>query len=178
MRPKALYNPFYTIAGFKSFLIGLAGLLATSYLAFITGMHFNGMLNIDFAKDSGLWVFLLENTIHWAILSTILYIAGLSFSKSKIRFIDVLGTLLLSRLPLIIAPLLRTIPVFQSFAFLSATMYFIILIYMLSAIWMITLSYHAYKISCNLKNEHLIISFIAGMILTEVLTKTALYLII
>lgn len=178
MNSKVLYNPFYYFAGFKSFFIGLAGFLVTCYLTYKTGTHFNGLLNIDFAKDSDFWVYLLENISQWIILSITLYLAGFILSKSKIRFIDILGTTLLSRLPLLIAPLFRTITVFQSFGYQSVAMYFILIIYYFSLCWTIALLFHAYKVSCNLKDNKLIVSFIICTLLTEVLTKTLLYLII
>lgn len=51
-----IFNPFYYIAGLKSLLIGVLGLLITTYLAFITGTHYNG-LRIELAKDSDLWIY-------------------------------------------------------------------------------------------------------------------------
>jgi hypothetical protein len=173
-----LYNPFMRITGIKSFFIGFLGLLLTTYLAYKTGTHFNGLLNINFAKDSDYWIYLVENSSHWIILSILLLASGLILSKSKIRVIDIFGTALFSRIPLLIVPLIRTIPVFQSFVAQSSTMYLLIGIFLISLIWTILLLFNAFKVSCNLKNEKLIVSFIACLILSEVLTKIFLYLII
>ena len=178
MNQKILYNPFYYIAGTKSFLVGIVGLLLISYLAYYTGTHYNGILNIEFAKDSDLWVFLLENITFWFILSTLLYIAGIIFSESKIRPIDIYGTTLIARFPLLITPVIRIIPVFHSFVYKSVTMYLLICIYLVSLTWMVTLLLNAFKITCNLKNEKFIISFIVSILLSEILTKITLYLII
>jgi hypothetical protein len=171
MNSKFLYNPFTQIAGFKSFIIGIIGLLITTVLAFITGTHYNGFLNIDFAKDSHYRVYLMENLSMWFFLSVFLHISGLLLSKSKIRTIDTFGTTLLSRIPLILAPLIRTIPVFQSFVIQSWEMYFIIGLYLVSLIWTIILLFNAFRISCNLRNERLIVSFIISILLSEVCTK-------
>jgi hypothetical protein len=178
MNNKSWYNPFLVIAGMKSFLLGLLGLLLTSYIACKTGTHFNGLANIDFARDSDFWVFLVENSSHWFILSILLFAAGLILSKSRIRPIDIFGTTLFSRIPLIITPLIRTMTIFQSFVFNSFIMYFLTGVYLLSLIWTVVLLYNAYRISCNLKDEQLIISFTVAMIFSEILTKTFLYLII
>ncbi len=175
---KVIYNPYLKIAGLKSFLIGLLGLFVTSYLAYKTGTHFNGLLNIDFAKDSNFLIYIIENSSQWFILSICFISSGLILSKSKIRVIDIFGTTLFSRIPLIITPLFRTIPKFQSFAFQSPLMYVIISIYVFSLIWTIILLYNAYRISCNLKNEKLIVSFIVCIILSEALTKIFLSLIV
>lgn len=183
MKSKLLFNPFIRIAGLKSFLTGLSGLLLTSYLAYKTGTHFNGLLNIGplstvFAKDSDFWVYLVENSSHWIILSILLFGAGLILSKSKLRAIDILGTTLFSRIPLLITPLIRTVPIFQSFVFQSATMFLIIGIYLISIIWTIVLLFNSFKVSCNLKNEKLIVAFIVSIIISEVFTKIFLYVLI
>ncbi len=178
MNSKYLYNPFLKIAGLKSLLIGASGLFLTSYLAFKTGTHYNGLLHIVPAKDSGFWVFFLENISHWIILSILLFLSGLILSKSKLRVIDIFGTTLFSRIPLIIAPVFRTLPIFQSFTIPSPSMFFIIGIYLISLIWTIALIFNAYKVSCNLKNEKLIVSFIVSIILSEVSTRIFLYIII
>jgi hypothetical protein len=178
MKNKFLFNPFLQIAGLTSLLIGLSGLFLTSYLAYKTGTHFNGLLSIDFAKDSDFWVFLVENGSQWIILSILLFAAGLILSKSKIRAIDIFGTTLFSRIPLIIVPLIRVFPPFQSFVYQSATMYFIIGIYRITLIWTIVLLFNAFKVSCNLKNEKLIVSFILCIILSEVFTAIFLHVLI
>ena len=46
-----LINPYSRIAGFKSLLAGLIGLLLLSFASFKSGTHFYGLSNIDFAKD-------------------------------------------------------------------------------------------------------------------------------
>lgn len=177
MKSKYLYNPFTQIAGFKSFIIGIVGLFITTYLAFNTGTHFSGLLNIDFAKDSDYWVYLMENLSNWLFLSIFLYISGLILSKSQIRAIDIFGTTLLSRIPLIIAPSIRTIPIFQSFVNQSWEMYFIVGLFLLSLIWTIILLFNAFKITCNLRNERLIVSFIISILLSETCTILVLKLL-
>ena len=172
------YNPFIFIAGLESFVIGFFGLLLTSWLAYYSGTHFNGLLNITPAKDSDFWVFLVENVSNWIILSLLLFAAGLILSKSKIRIIDIFGTILLARIPLLIAPVLRIIPFFQSFAIFSVAMYLIYCIYFISSLWCIILSFNAYKVSCNLKNESLFISFIVIILISEIITKILLYTLI
>jgi hypothetical protein len=178
MNRKLCLNPFLIIAGMNSFLLGLMGLLLTSYIAYKTGTHFNGLANIDFAKDSDFWVYLFENCSHWIILSILLFAAGLLLSTSRIRVIDIFGTTLFSRIPLIITPLIRTLKIFQSFVIQSVQMYFLIGVYLISMVWTIVLLFNAYKVSCNLKNERLIISFAIVMIVSEILTKILLHIII
>jgi hypothetical protein len=177
MKFNYLYNPFFLIAGFKSFIIGFIGLLLTSYLAYLTGTHFIGILNIDFAKDSKFCFFLLESSSHWFLMSTLFFLAGTILSKSRIRAIDVFGTVLLSRLPFIIVPLIRIIPFFQSFSAYSTAMFIIIGVYVFSLIWFGLLVFNAFRISCNLRNEKLIFSFIICLILAEIFSKLLIWLL-
>ena len=178
MKSRFLYNPFTQIAGLPSFIIGVAGFFLTTYMAFKTGTHFNGLLNIDFARDSDYWVFLTENLTGWLFISVFLHLSGFILSKSKIRAIDTFGTALLSRIPLVLTPFIRIIPMFQSFVIHSWEMYFVIGFYLISMIWTIILLFNAFRISCNLKNERLLISFFVSLILAEVCTKLFLKLII
>ena len=178
MRANSLCNPFYRIAGYTSLIIGFTGFLLLTWLAFKTGTHFNGVLIIDFAKDSDYWIYLTENFSNWIFISVFMYISGFILSKSKIRAIDVFGTVLLSRVPLIITPLIRLIPLFESFVIRSWQMYFVLAVYYISLIWTIALLYNAFKISCNLKNEQLIMAFIISMILSEISTNILIKLII
>ena len=171
MKINYLYNPFIWIAGLKSLILGLMGLLLTTFLAYTTGTHFNGLSNIDFAKDSDYWFFLIENLLNWLLISVFLYLSGFILSKSKIRAIDVLGTTLFARIPLIIAPLIRMIPLFKSFVFQSWEMYFVTGVYLFSVFWTIILLFNGFKISCNLKNERLITSFIISLLFSEIVTR-------
>jgi hypothetical protein len=171
MKVNYLYNPFTRIAGLESLVIGFAGLLLVSFLSYQTGTHLNGLANIGFAKDSDFNFYLTEHLSNWISTSVFFYLSGLFLSKTKIRIIDVLGTSLLARIPLIIAPLIRLIPYFQSFLFQSWEMYLLDGIYLLSAIWTIVLLFNSYKISCNLKNEKLITSFIVSLIVSETITR-------
>jgi hypothetical protein len=177
MRISLLFNPFNRIAGLKSLFLGLIGFAITTLLAFKTGTHFYGLLKIDFARDSDYWFFLTENLSNWIFMSTFMSISGLMLSKSKIRLIDIIGTTLLSRIPLIITPLFRLLPVFQSFVSQSWEMYCVFGIYIVSLIWTIFLLFHAFRISCNLKNERLIISFAASIILSDICTNIVIQLI-
>lgn len=172
-----LHNPFVQIAGFRSLMIGFSGFLLTTYLAFKTGTHFNGMLNIDFARDADYWFFAVENLSNWSLTAILMLLCGIVLSKSKVRMIDVFGTTLLSRLPLAIVPVMRLIPAFQSFAFQSWQMYFATGLYFISVVMATILLYNAFKVSCNLKNERLIISFFICMILSEIGSKIIITLI-
>ncbi len=173
-----LINPYYRIAGFKSLTIGFIGLLFLSFASFNSGTHFYGLSNIDFAKDSKFVFYALEHLISWSVFAILTYLLSIFLSKSRMRIIDFLGTSLLARIPLIITPILRFIPSLQSFVFHSFEMYLIIGVYLLSVIWTIVLLFNGYKISSNLKNNKLIVSFSVGLVVSEIVIRVCIHLLI
>lgn len=163
-----IFNPFTRLAGWAALLIGVVGLVLTTGLSYITGTHFFGLLMFGFAKNSPLWVYAVELAAHWLVMSAVAYITGLVFSKTRIRAIDVLGTILMSKLPLLILPLIRLLKPFQSFSFLSFQMFFLVIIYLTLLVYICILIYNAFSVTFNLKGKHLVIVYISSLILTEI----------
>jgi hypothetical protein len=174
-RGQLFYNPFVYIAGVRSLVLAVLIVAVTGWLCFFTGTHNYGLVNVNFASDTVFVIYLLEHVLHWFILTIILFCCGLVFSKSTIRFIDVLGTQGVSRFPLIILPLVRLIPSFRSFMFNSTIMYMLFTLQVAVAVWAVSLMFHAYKISCNVKAPRLTISFIASLFAAEILACICLY---
>ncbi len=192
-----LYNPFIKIAGFKSLIIGCAFILITSFFAYLYDTHFSGLLDINYGSDHHLSYinFLLYIVINVLSISIILYVSGLIVSKSSIRFIDIIGTQSLARFPMIIAPFLNSFSLIEKgsqqilYKYLNHgeniqiieiewflyVVFIIILIILI--IWVIALMYNAYKVSCNVKGNKAIISFIIALILAEVLSLILNYTI-
>lgn len=172
----SLYNPFIFIAGYKSFTIGVLVLMLTIFLAFTTGTHYNGLLNVYFAKDTPYVFYFIEQVSHWIFLSGLLFIFGTFLSKSKIRFIDVIGTQAMARSPFLLLPTIRMLPPFESFVMNSIQMNLLIALYIILAMWSITLMFNAYHISCNVKHKPLVASFILAILLSEFFTKALIYI--
>lgn len=172
----SLYNPFSFIAGYSAFAIGTAILLLTVYLSYITGTHYSGLINIYFAKDTPFVFYFIEQAAHWIMLSILLFVFGTFLSKSKIRFIDVIGTQAMARVPLLLLPMIRMLPPFESFMINSFQMNFLIALYIILAMWSITLMFNAYHISCNVKHKPLVTSFILAILLSEFFIKTLIYI--
>ena len=171
-----LYNPFLYLAGLKSLVIGVVSILLLAFFSYTSGTHYLGLVIPVFAKDTAFPYFLSEHLIHWAIVSVLLFVSGTIFSKSKIRFIDVLGTQALALFPLIILPFFRFLPPFESFYIFSISYFFLYGLHVAMAIWTITLMFNAYKITCNVKSNSLVISFITAVFISEVLTIYLIYL--
>lgn len=174
-RSQLFYNPFIHIAGFWSAVAGIVVILFTAWICFITGTHNYGLVNISFASDMSLLAYVAEHFIHWIITVLVLFVAGLLFSKSRIRFIDVLGTQGISRAPLLVLPVVRLIPVFASFPFNSINMYFLFVLHVVMVVWSVALMFNAFKISCNVKGQRLVVSFILALLIAEIISRTILY---
>ena len=165
-----LFNPYTRVAGLKSLAVGIVGLAAIAYVSFKTGTHQHGLLVINFANDSTLTSYALEHIISWFSFALPAFIIGSIISKTRVRAMDFLGTSLMARLPLIVVPALRFVPIFHSFAFLSAEMLVLVCIYIVMLIWTAALLFNGFKVSSNLKSNKLVLSFILSMVISEIIT--------
>ena len=163
-----LFNPFLFVAGTKALLIGLGVMILTAVIGFASHSHFNGV--IDFHKFSNNYSqFIAEQGIIWGCAVLVFFCAGLLFSKSSIRFIDVAGTMALSRWPMIFTAILgfgiksgisRVEDITAStIAFGFGALLFVI--------WLVALMYNAFSVSCNLKGAKCTIIFIVSLLLAE-----------
>ncbi len=182
-------NPFKFIAGYSALLYGLIFLIVLSFLGYLAGVQFDGVVDVHFIRgETSFFVILLQQILVLAVLVLVFYSTGLLFSKSSIRFIDVAGTFVLARAALIpMAFLLLLLPKealleyilkagfdesfisempLQVKLLLSAVM----LIIIPGIIWMVSLFYNAYRVSCNIGGRKAVISFIAGIITAEIIS--------
>lgn len=178
-------NPFQKIAGFSALAWGFAGLIAATALSVVTGYHYHGLLHYGAAPNPAWWCYAAEHLIVWLVPALLFYGSALVFSKSRIRIIDVFGTMLFAQIPFVfmtlfaLAPPVQktmnidpTLPIEQIATqpdFLIGTM--ILLVSMtfliLTLIWM----YQALRTSCNLKSGKLIAIYIVGIIASDVICR-------
>jgi predicted neutral ceramidase superfamily lipid hydrolase len=185
-------NPFVKVGGFKALTYGLLALAGTSFTAWFWQTRFDGVLDIHFGRQFAYHIYLLDLVVSYLSITAILFLAGLFFSKSRIRLVDVAGTTALARAPLILAPLANTFshsqlisdymigmmsgeeasqPGFmQSFLFALS-----VLIVLTITIYVIVLTYKAFSVSTNLKGNKAIIIFIISMLIAEVISKIMIH---
>ena len=182
---KKFINPFIYIGSYHALLYGLAFILIISWIASLTSLHFNGVIDIHFGGEAPIWLFFVENLLNVLIISVLFYISGLIWSISRIRFIDVIGTQFFARIPMIIPALIslshnpekvlkyflstlleRQIEISVSAIDLTVFTIFAFLI-LFSVIWMITLMYNAFIVSLNMKGGFSIFVFILVLIISE-----------
>lgn len=170
MKTSLLINPFTKVAGWEALILGLIAHFLLTGLAFHTGTHLPGYLNFLPAADSDFIFFLREISTHTLVLIVAMGLTGYLTAKSHFRWVDLIGTLLLSQTPLLLLPLLRLLPFFKSFSGNSEVIYLLIFVFIVSIIWTISLSFHAFKISCNPKSNLKVFGFIAAVTTTEIVT--------
>jgi hypothetical protein len=172
---QTLYNPFLYLAGVKSLVIGIVVLLSISFFSYLSGTHYWGIIIPYFAKDNTFLYYLSEHFIHWIVLSIFLFVSGNIFSKSKIRFVDVLGTQAIAFIPFVLVPLVRLLPPFGSFYFFSIYTFILYGLHVITVIWSVALMFNAYRVTCNVKKANLTISFIGTLFLAEIISIVCIY---
>lgn len=178
-----LINPFEKIAGGKALVIGLLFYVLIGFTGALSGVYFDGVFDAHISTSGDFRVQFLCLGLSLLSIVLVFLLAGIIFSKN-FRFIDILGTLTLSKAPMLILALAAfiissdTIAESQTNPFIvltnPSTLVFLI-ISLPVMIWNIVLMYNAFKISCNIKNPDNIIIFIVGIILAEALSKILIY---
>ncbi len=183
-----LINPFRYIAGLESLFLGLGILISTALTAYLSHIHFPDLISVKTSPGFPFSLILIQCLSNWMISSTLFYIVGILLSKSSVRAVDVFGTQAMARFPYLLvafagfSPLLDKFGKYMLWSTLSMggpvvmpsfEMTFAVLIVMLTLIataWMIILMVNAFKVSTNLKDAKLIVSFIAVLLLATLLT--------
>ncbi len=182
MNPKYLYNPFNYIAGAKSLFIGIVILGVATFAGTFTNLHFDGVMDIHTGYKAPMWFYFAEVFASWLIVSALLYLSALIISKSKVRIIDVFGTQILAKAPLILASLISFIPFFQfeiepTLPKISTNLIIFGILSLAIIVWVVILMYNAFSISANVKGTKAIVTFIISMVLAEIAAKATLMFI-
>jgi hypothetical protein len=188
-----LFNPFVYIAGAQALGLGLAAILLAGLVGSLSHTHFDGVLDTHTGLHAPLWVFLAEGLVDWLCVALMLLIFGKIISKTSFRTLDLLGTQALARWPTLFISLVTLPPAFQRFSHdlleqlthpggkieinpSDAIIFFAAVLAMLLLLcWMVFLMYKSYSVSCNVKGGKAIGTFIAGLLLAEILSKIAVY---
>jgi len=189
-----IFNPFVYVAGTKALGFGLVAILAAALIGAIGCTHYDGVLDTHVGAPAPLSLYLAEGVIDWLCLALVLLIFGKLVSKTDFRVIDLLGTQALARWPTVFTSLVTLPPAVGRFsrelvdqistsggkleilATPDAVIFFAVTIIMLPLlIWMVVLMYMSYSVSCNVKGGKAIGTFIAGVLIAEILSKIGLY---
>ena len=182
---KLIVNPFIRIAGGQALIWGFLGLIVSTLLCWISGYHYHGLLHFGPAPNPAWWCYLAEHLIVWLIPALLFYLGGLFLSHSRIRVVDVLGTVLFAQLPLLGMNLISLLPAMRMMSQMNMNMspeemlaqpYFVLamILTLLGLPFLIlTLSWmmKALTVSCNLKHWQLWTVALIGIIGGDVLCR-------
>ncbi len=185
---KKFLNPFVYIAGGYSLLIGLLIIFCTSVISYYSNIHFPDILSVKTSSDYPVLYYLIQNIANWLVISTVLYLFAIVFSKSKIRLIDIYGTQALARFPYLFAALIgfsnvldkfgqyilwqlleQGEPVVMSAGAITIAIVLIVVTLFLT-VWLVAMMFNAFKVAANIKGSKLIITFIIGLILSIIIS--------
>lgn len=190
-----LFHPFERIAGLPALLAGSVILLITSIVAFFGGIHLDGVLDLHIGSEASYLNCIIEVAVDWLSMSFFIYLAGLLFSKSSIRPVDVLGTQAMARFPVFISCIgsilcfRHNFLLYMQYTFLhigepvdiSAAEVILfgimLLITLVMTVWQVMLMYQAYAVACNVKGTKAVLSFTGSLLLAEISSKIILSVI-
>lgn len=169
-----IFNPYKYLAGVKSLVIGLVFILASSFLMWACGGIQDGYVHFNYS-DAPFWKVLYNNVVNWLVPALLLFVIGLVMTKSKIRLIDVLGTLAFAQVFILLAVIPMFFPTIKEMmlgmldALLSGSMpempkigalaiygIWTTICMIMYYVW----SYNAFATSCNLKGTKAIVVFV------------------
>lgn len=180
-----LINPFERIAGFQALSWGLLGMVVSTVICYQSGWHYHGLLHFGPAPNPAWWCFAVEHLVVWIVPAVLFYLGGLILSRSRIRLVDVVGTVAFAQLPFILMNLFNLLPPIQNMTKLDMTMppaemvaqpgfllgIWLSVIGMIFLIWGLVWMYKALKVSCNLKGYQLGILYCVGVFGGDILCR-------
>jgi len=185
-----LFNPFKFIAGNRALLLGIGVMLLSAIVCSLETIHLDGVLDVHKGREAPSYFYFIEPLIDWLCLVIPLYIFGKSFSVSAIRFIDVAGTSALARYPMFFVVLLcmlspnlptdeqKILNTIQTNPHVLMQLTVIGILVIPFIVWTVALMYNAYSLSANLKGPKAVWSFIASVVIAEILSKVIINSII
>ena len=178
-----ILNPFTRIAGWQAFGVGLMFVILTGIICTFSKVAFDGVIDMHLVKRLTLLQSFEFLAIDLISLVTIMTATGFIISKS-FRIIDILGTMTLSRSPLLIlaiagyftiSPDINEIIRDPILVFQSVSFIIIILLSIPVTIWSIILMFNALKVSCGINGNKLGSAFIIALLVAEVISKILIF---
>lgn len=190
---KLLINPFERIVEKKLFVFGILTLLIGTIIGYFFKGRYDGVLDVHFTDEIQIYEPFLDIVIGVLSIAFLLFALG-SFINKKTRFIDVLITAIIAKIPFYLLPLLNykdglsvaTHKILQSLSSdtkLALTSVEIVLLAassllsLIALVWSIILLYNGFKTATNAKKVKHNLYFAIALIVSEILSKTILYLI-
>lgn len=188
-----IFRPFRFIAGGKALIFGILVMFLLVGLCYLSGTIFNGVFDVHYICEQST---VLEHIYCifgvYIVTVIIFYITALLASGKNIRIIDIAGTLALAKIPLIITALTGFISVskalcgidldlspenMQQIMPIILKMLPLLIICIIMSVWYIVLMYNGYSVSANVSDTKGVLTFIAALVVSEVLSAVFLWFI-
>ena len=178
---KKILNPFRYLPLRQAICWGIAALILTAIFCWQIGLRVTSITQINYAGGS-LASATLQQIVAWLLFAVVLYGAGVVFSRSKVRFWDVVAFNLFARIPFDLSLLIFAIPMVRSVVGLiydgslaTAMEYTTLLsiVGMFATIfvaWYFYWSYKAFAEATNLKNGRGVAIFALCFVITYILS--------
>jgi hypothetical protein len=170
-----ILNPFQRIAGWEALLVGVAAMALTAVIGKLNNVIFDGVIDVHFMAVFGYSAAFAMQAVNLFALFLTMWLAGICFSKSKLRAIDIAGTMALAHAPMLLLAIVFFLPIAPESLYDIPRLIISGIITILFSIWTIVLMYNAYSVSCHLKGVRAVVSFIGALIVAEILSKVVLY---
>ncbi|MDR3218174.1 MAG: YIP1 family protein [Dysgonamonadaceae bacterium] len=195
---KVLINPFRFVAGGKALFFGFLVMALLVVLAFLADIGFDGVLDMHYGCGEREKSFLPHIYCifgSWIIAVAVFYVTALIAAGKKVRIVDIAGTFALAKTPLLINALLAFLPVAKIMCGMDLTNISspetmqqlmltllkvspLLIVNVIILIWYIVLMYNAYSVSANIKGAKGILTFIAALLVSEILSKVFLVFVL
>ncbi|MHA3789867.1 hypothetical protein ACX0HA_16790 [Flavobacterium hauense] len=188
---KLLFNPFEKFDARALLFTGILITVIGSLLGYRYNARFDGVLDVHFSADVKYVEPFSDNVFNIAFLFIALYIFGRIINK-KVRPIDILATVMISRLPLYLVCFanvdgklfIEAAKAFENgpnaLSANPADLMVVAIIGLLMVpflVWYIALLYNGFKIAVNAKTAKHNLLFALALIIAEILSKILLYII-
>jgi len=169
---KWLINPFERIAGWQALFIGVVAMALTAVVGKINNVAFAGPLYVyaGGATLSFLVAFAIQ-AVNYIVLFLAMWLAGICFSKTKPRTVDIAGTMALALAPMLLFTILCFLPITPASPFDVPRLIVLVIVFVPFLIWIVALMYNAYSVSCNLKGSKAIVSFVGALAVTQIASQ-------
>lgn len=189
MNWKTLFNPFEKYPEKTLLIFGIVATFLGSFLGYLMKARFDGIVDMHLVDNIKWYQPLFDNFINITVLTSFLIFLGKVLNR-KTRFIDVLVTVLISRIPIYLSSLSNigdflnsySKKVIESFVnnggtssqieakdLIIVTIIGVIVIPFI--IWMIVLLWNGFKTATNSKTIKSVLFFIKVIIASELLSK-------
>ncbi|TVR39056.1 MAG: hypothetical protein EA394_10010 [Bacteroidia bacterium] len=190
---KSIYNPFVYIAGEKALLTGMTVIILSAFVGNWSNTWLDGILDMHYGPPAPFTWHLAMGLINWLCLVLVLTPLAYILTDTRIRFVDLAGTLALARFPMLFAVLTgffkaparvsedllyRLLNVGEPVNVTAFDYGFTVLLgllVILMIVWQVALSFNAYKMSANLSGTRAGISFSAGFVVAYIISKALIW---